>query len=119
MKVARIALFDYIAPLAEAAPPEVAELLDDGEVTALEHRMKRLLHARVLPADLTGRRYPWPLCNRASMLGLCNGRYVSRRSNVSCPRHNETGSLIRHSEINPGQLLKPIEPVEDCVPVAK
>jgi uncharacterized repeat protein (TIGR03843 family) len=55
------ALLEDIAPLAEAAPPEVAELLDDEEVDALQHRVQRLLHARVLPADRTGMRYPWPL----------------------------------------------------------
>jgi uncharacterized repeat protein (TIGR03843 family) len=55
------ALLEDIAPLAEAAPPEVAELLDDEEVDALQHRVQRLLHARVLPVDRTGRRYPWPL----------------------------------------------------------
>src|SRR6476469_2941710 len=43
------ALLEDIAPLAEAAPPEVAELLDDDEVAALQHRVRRLLHARVLP----------------------------------------------------------------------
>jgi uncharacterized repeat protein (TIGR03843 family) len=55
------ALLEDIAPLAEAAPPEVAELLDNEEVTALQHRVQRLLHARVLPVDRTGMRYPWPL----------------------------------------------------------
>jgi uncharacterized repeat protein (TIGR03843 family) len=55
------ALLEDIAPLAEAVPPEVAELLDEDEVTAVQHRVKRLLHARVLPADRTGRRYPWPM----------------------------------------------------------
>jgi uncharacterized repeat protein (TIGR03843 family) len=55
------ALLEDIAPLAEAVPPEVAELLDDEEVAALQHRVQRLLHARVLPVDRTGMRYPWPL----------------------------------------------------------
>ena len=55
------ALLEDIAPLAEAVPPEVAELLDDDEVTALQRRVQRLLHARVLPVDRTGMRYPWPL----------------------------------------------------------
>jgi uncharacterized repeat protein (TIGR03843 family) len=55
------ALLEDIAPLAEATPPEVAELLDDDEVRALQHRVQRLLHARVLPFDRTGMRYPWPL----------------------------------------------------------
>jgi uncharacterized repeat protein (TIGR03843 family) len=55
------ALLEDIAPLAEGPPAEVCELLDDGEVTALEHRVKRLLRAGVLPVDRTGMRYPWPL----------------------------------------------------------
>ncbi|WP_018774191.1 SCO1664 family protein [Arthrobacter sp. 131MFCol6.1] len=56
-----VALLDDIARLAESAPPEVAELLDDAEVAALQHRGQRLLRAGVLPVDRTGMRYPWPL----------------------------------------------------------
>jgi uncharacterized repeat protein (TIGR03843 family) len=55
------ALLEDIAPLAEGAPPEVAELLDDIEVAALQHRVQRLLREGVLPVDRTGMRYPWPL----------------------------------------------------------
>ena len=55
------ALLEDIAPLAETVPAEVAELLDDAEVTALQRRVRRLLHERVLPVDRTGMRYPWPL----------------------------------------------------------
>ena len=55
------ALLKDIAPLAEATPPDVAELLDGEEVAALEHRVQRLLSTQVLPVDRTGRRYPWPL----------------------------------------------------------
>ena len=55
------ALLEDIAPLAEAVPPEVAELLADDEVAALQHRARRLLIAGVLPFDRTGRGYPWPL----------------------------------------------------------
>lgn len=55
------ALLEDIAPLAEAVPVEVAELLDDAEVTALQRRVRRMLHERVLPVDRTGMRYPWPL----------------------------------------------------------
>jgi uncharacterized repeat protein (TIGR03843 family) len=54
-------LLEDIAPLAAAVPPDVAELLDDAEVTALRRRVQRLLHERVLPFDRTGMRYPWPL----------------------------------------------------------
>jgi hypothetical protein len=39
----------------------VAELLDGSEVTALQRRVRRLLHEPVLPVDRTGMRYPWPL----------------------------------------------------------
>ncbi|CAI3804404.1 hypothetical protein NKCBBBOE_03591 [Pseudarthrobacter sp. MM222] len=55
------ALLEDIAPLAADAPQEVAALLDVEEAAALQHRVRRLLHTRVLPVDPTGRRYPWPL----------------------------------------------------------
>lgn len=55
------ALLQDIAPLAEAVPPELAELLDDDEVAALQRRVQRVLAAGVLPVDRTGMRYPWPL----------------------------------------------------------
>ncbi|WP_104061717.1 SCO1664 family protein [Arthrobacter sp. 4R501] len=56
-----VALLEDIAPLAEAAPPDVAELLDVDEVAALKHRVQCLLREGVLPVDRTGMRYPWPL----------------------------------------------------------
>ena len=55
------ALLEDITPLAEAVPPDIAGLLDDAEVTALQRRVQRLLHHRALPVDRTGMRYPWPL----------------------------------------------------------
>lgn len=55
------ALLEDIAPLAEAVPPDVVDLLDVEEVNALRRRVKRLLHDGVLPVDRTGMRYPWPL----------------------------------------------------------
>jgi uncharacterized repeat protein (TIGR03843 family) len=55
------ALLEDIAPLADAVPAEVAELLDGSEVAALQRRVRRLLHEPVLPVDRTGMRYPWPL----------------------------------------------------------
>jgi uncharacterized repeat protein (TIGR03843 family) len=55
------ALLEDITPLAEAVPPDVAELLDDAEITALQRRVQRLLREGVLPVDRTGMRYPWPL----------------------------------------------------------
>ena len=50
-----------IVPLGEAVPAEVAELLDDDEVTALQRCIQRMLVAGALPVDRTGMRYPWPL----------------------------------------------------------
>jgi len=55
------ALLSDIAPLAEAVPAELAELLDDDEVAALQRRVQRILDAGSLPVDRTGTRYPWPL----------------------------------------------------------
>ncbi|MET3721817.1 MULTISPECIES: SCO1664 family protein [unclassified Arthrobacter] len=55
------ALLADIAPLADAVPAEVAELLDGDETAALKRRVRRMLQEGTLPVDLTGRRYPWPL----------------------------------------------------------
>lgn len=55
------ALLADLAPLAGAVPPEVADLLDQDEVAALQHRVRRQLASGVLPVDRTGLRYPWPL----------------------------------------------------------
>lgn len=55
------ALLQDIALLVEAVPDELAELLDDDEIAALQRRVRRLLVAGVLPVDRTGMRYPWPL----------------------------------------------------------
>jgi uncharacterized repeat protein (TIGR03843 family) len=55
------AWLEDIAPLADAVPDAVAELLDGSEVAALQRRVRRLLHEPVLPVDRTGMRYPWPL----------------------------------------------------------
>jgi hypothetical protein len=49
-----------IASLAESVPVELAELLNDDEITALQRRPAVLL-AGALPVDRTGIRYPWPL----------------------------------------------------------
>ena len=43
-------------------PLEVAALLDDDEIEALQHRARiRARAIRRFPVDTTGRRYPWPL----------------------------------------------------------
>lgn len=55
------ALLDDISPLAATVPPDVAALLDDAEVAALQRRVQRMLREGVLPVDRTGMRYPWPL----------------------------------------------------------
>jgi len=54
-------LLEDIAPLAETVPDDVAALLDEAEVAALQRRVKRLQRERVLPVDTTGMRFPWPL----------------------------------------------------------
>ena len=47
--------------LVEAVPADIAELLDDDEVTAMQRRAAWLAEHRTLPADDSGHRYPWPL----------------------------------------------------------
>ncbi|MCG2624347.1 SCO1664 family protein [Arthrobacter sp. I2-34] len=54
-------LLEDISQLAGSVPDDVAELLDDAEVAALQRRVQRLLREGVLPVDRTGMRYPWPL----------------------------------------------------------
>lgn len=54
-------LLGDISALAGSVPADVAELLDDGEVAALQRRVQRLLREGTLPVDRTGMRYPWPL----------------------------------------------------------
>jgi uncharacterized repeat protein (TIGR03843 family) len=55
------ALLTDISPLATTVPADVAGLLDNAEVAALQRRAQRMLKERVLPIDHTGMRYPWPL----------------------------------------------------------
>ena len=54
-------VLESFAPLADEVPAEVAELLTDREVRALRSRARRLLDSGILPADPTGRAWPWPL----------------------------------------------------------
>jgi uncharacterized repeat protein (TIGR03843 family) len=55
------AMLADLAPLTDAVPGDIIELLDSTEVTALQRRVVRLLRQGVLPTDRTGMRYPWPL----------------------------------------------------------
>ena len=50
-----------IAMLATKVPLEVATLLEDDEITALQERAKWLADNGVLPVDRSRSRYPWPL----------------------------------------------------------
>jgi uncharacterized repeat protein (TIGR03843 family) len=50
-----------VEKVAAAVPDDVAELLDDDEAAALAVRAAQLAAIGELPADETGRRYPWPL----------------------------------------------------------
>ena len=50
-----------IETFAASVPLELATLLDDDEVTALQHRANRIVEARRFPSDTSGHRYPWPI----------------------------------------------------------
>lgn len=55
------ALLAQVARLTERVPVDVAALLADDEVEAIQDRAATLVTERVLPTDHTGHRYPWPL----------------------------------------------------------
>lgn len=50
-----------VARLVERLPDELCALLADDEVVALAERAAWVVEHAELPADPTGRRYPWPL----------------------------------------------------------
>jgi uncharacterized repeat protein (TIGR03843 family) len=54
-------LLPGIESIAAKVPLEVATLLLDDEVEAIQRRAKQLVSRPVFPTDPTGRRYPWPL----------------------------------------------------------
>ena len=54
-------LLEKTAPLVEQIPVDIAALLDEDEIEAMQHRATKLVTERVLPSDETGHRYPWPL----------------------------------------------------------
>ena len=49
------------AKIAERVPLDVAALLSDEEVAAIQERAQWVVEHRVFPVDNSGRRYPWPL----------------------------------------------------------
>lgn len=54
-------LLARVATLAERVPIDIAALLSDDEIAAIQHRAAKLLADGALPSDHTGHRYPWPL----------------------------------------------------------
>ena len=50
-----------VGRVAECVPLEVATLLDDEEVAALQRRAAALVDRGTFPIDTSGHRYPWPL----------------------------------------------------------
>jgi uncharacterized repeat protein (TIGR03843 family) len=50
-----------VGRVAECVPLEVATLLDDDEVAALQRRASTLVERGTFPIDTSGHRYPWPL----------------------------------------------------------
>jgi len=54
-------LLDGIDRLTTSVPLELAALLDDEEVDALQHRARLLVRKPTFPVDSSGRRYPWPI----------------------------------------------------------
>jgi uncharacterized repeat protein (TIGR03843 family) len=54
-------LIKVVRPLTVAVPLEVATLLDDEEVAALQERAQWVTTNPAFPVDQSGRRYPWPI----------------------------------------------------------
>jgi uncharacterized repeat protein (TIGR03843 family) len=54
-------LLDAIQPVVKQVPLEIATLLDDDEVAALQERARWVAANPVFPVDQSGRRYPWPI----------------------------------------------------------
>ena len=55
------ALIDAIRPVANRVPLEIATLLADDEVAALQARAQWVTANPIFPVDQSGRRYPWPI----------------------------------------------------------
>jgi hypothetical protein len=54
-------LLDRVNRLVDRVPLDIATLLSDDEVEAIQGRAAWSVKHRRLPSDPTGRRYPWPL----------------------------------------------------------
>ncbi|MGB8859636.1 MAG: SCO1664 family protein [Ilumatobacteraceae bacterium] len=54
-------LLTIAAQIADHVPLDVATLLTDDEVAAVQERAQWVTAHRVFPVDNSGRRYPWPL----------------------------------------------------------
>ena len=54
-------LIRAVERVADTLPLDVASLLSDDEVTAVDERAAWLVEHRQFPVDPSGRRYPWPL----------------------------------------------------------
>jgi uncharacterized repeat protein (TIGR03843 family) len=54
-------LLARVARIAQGVPLDIATLLADEEVEAIQGRARWLLDNPVFPVDPSGRRYPWPL----------------------------------------------------------
>ncbi len=54
-------LLERVAAFVERIPVDIAALLDEDEIVAMQHRATMLVTERVLPDDEHGHRYPWPL----------------------------------------------------------
>jgi len=54
-------LLDAIRPVMNGVPLDIATLLADDEVAALQERARWVTTHPVFPVDQSGRRYPWPI----------------------------------------------------------
>ncbi|MCE9623594.1 MAG: SCO1664 family protein [Actinomycetia bacterium] len=54
-------LVEAAARIAKSVPLDIAALLADDEVMALQERARWVVEHREFPVDESGRRYPWPL----------------------------------------------------------
>ncbi len=55
------ALIDAVRRIVDRVPLEIATLLADDEVAAMQKRAAWLAENPVFPVDQSGRRYPWPM----------------------------------------------------------